>query len=356
MNTETENQTPASKYDFDLPKHLIAQHPTRHREDARLMVVDRQQQTIEHGHFRDIAGWLRSGDCLVLNETRVIPAKLVGYRTLTKGRWQGLYLEHDDQSGLIKVMCKTRGKIQPGETVTLQDRDGLDRCRVVLMTRLEGGCWAIKPEEPQPIDQLLQQLGRIPLPHYIRDGNMTDADVEDYQTVYARNPGSVAAPTAGLHFTDRLLTQIIDTGVNICKATLHVGSGTFRPIATETVEAHQMHGEHGSLDELAVERIRSTRQQGGRVIAVGTTSVRLLETAAAHDPLQPWSGSTHLYIHPGYQFRLVDAMITNFHLPRTTLLVMVRTFGGDSLIRRAYREAIENKYRFFSYGDGMLIV
>lgn len=356
MNTDTQNQTPSSNYDFDLPKELIAQHPTQNREDARLMVVDRQRGTIEHSHFRDIVDWLRRGDCLVLNETKVIPAKLIGYRTKTKGRWQGLYLEHDANTGVIKVLCKTRGRIQPGETVTLQDREGLDRAVVTMVAKMNGGCWAIKPQDEPSVDQFLQELGRVPLPHYIRDGNMTDADVRDYQTVYAREPGSVAAPTAGLHFTDRLLTQIIDAGVNICKVSLHVGTGTFRPIATDTIEDHQMHGEHGMINQSAVDLITSTRQSGGRIISVGTTSTRLLETAGRQQPLQPWSGSTDLYIRPGHQFRLVDGLITNFHLPRTTLLVLVRAFGGDQLVKRAYRQAIEHKYRFFSYGDGMLIV
>ena len=356
MNTDVSDQTRASNYDFDLPKQLIAQHPVLHREDARLMVVDRANNKIDHAHFRDVVDWFRENDCLVLNETKVILAKLVGYRTRTGGRWQGLYLEHDSNSGVIKVMCKTRGKIQPGETVTLQNREGLDSVVITMMAKLENGCWAIKPSDEMSIEDFLQQVGRVPLPHYIRDGNMTDADVEDYQTVYARQSGSVAAPTAGLHFTDRLLTRIIDAGVRICKVNLHVGTGTFRPIATESIEEHEMHGETGSIDQSAVDLIRRTRESGGRVIAVGTTSVRLLETAGQQEPLQPWSGSTSLYIKPGYSFRLVDSLITNFHLPRTTLLVLVRTFGGDPLIKRAYQEAIENQYRFFSYGDGMLVL
>jgi S-adenosylmethionine:tRNA ribosyltransferase-isomerase len=356
MNTETENRIPASEYDFPLPKELIAQHPLSNREDARLLVVDRQQKTIEHSHFRNLVDWLRPGDCLVLNETRVIPAKLSGHRTRSGGRWQGLYLDHDPQTGVIKVLCKTRGRLQPGETITLQDREGRQSIRLAVLARLEDGAWAVRPETGIPVAEFLEQLGRVPLPHYIRGGNMTDADVQDYQTVYARKPGSVAAPTAGLHFSDRLLTQVIDAGINICKVTLHVGIGTFRPIAGETIEDHRMHGESGTIDQSAINLIQATREQGGRIVAVGTTSVRLLETVAQHEPLRPWTGTTDLYIRPGFRFRMVDCLITNFHLPRTTLLVLVRTFGGDELIKEAYQQAIDQRYRFFSYGDAMLIL
>ncbi len=356
MNPEVAGQTPAEQYDFQIPRHLIAQQPVRNREDARLMIVDRVRHSIDHAHFRDLSDYLRPDDCLVLNETKVILAKLVGYRTRTGGRWQGLYLDHDTDTGVIKVMCKTRGRIQPGETVTLQDREGLDRARLTMLTKLEGGCWAVKPDSMQSMEHFLQDVGRVPLPHYIRDGNMTDADVEDYQTVFARTPGSIAAPTAGLHFTDRLLRRLMDARVNICRVTLHVGTGTFRPIATETIEAHEMHSESGVIAQPTIDMLQRTREAGGRIVAVGTTSVRLLETVARSMPLQPWQGTTDLYIRPGHEFRLVDAMITNFHLPRTTLLVLVRAFGGSELMVEAYRQAIEQEYRFFSYGDAMLIV
>ena len=184
---------------------------------------------------------------------------------------------------------------------------------------------------------------------------MTDADIKNYQTVYAKQPGSIAAPTAGLHFTSSLLAQVIDAGVNICPLTLHVGMGTFRPMKSEIIEQHEMHGEFGIVDQKACNLLQRTKEKNGRVISVGTTSMRLLETVGAANSLQPWSGETDLYIKPGHQFQLVDAMVTNFHLPRTTLLVLVRTFGGDELIKEAYRKAVELKYRFFSYGDGMFI-
>ncbi len=356
MSPNTQSQTPTSEFDFELPRNLIAQYPTRNREDARLLIADRRTATITHSHFRDLAQVLNPGDCLVLNETRVMPAKLVGYRTKTGGRWQGLYLQQDESSGLLQLMCKTRGRIQAGETVTLQDREGVDRHQLRLVAKLPTGHWAAQLEPEMPVQRMLDQLGRIPLPHYIRDGNMTDSDVEDYQTVYAKRQGSIAAPTAGLHFTQRLLTQLIDRGIRICRVNLHVGTGTFRPIATETIEQHEMHAEWGEVNERSVATIAETRAAGGRVVAVGTTSVRLLETIGERPHLEPWSGETGLFIGPTHAFRLVDCMITNFHLPRTTLLVLVRSFGGDDLVKQAYREAIQQKYRFFSYGDAMIIV
>ncbi len=353
--TLSKNQTPIEDLDFQLPKELIAQDPLRNREDARLLVVDRSTQTIRHSHVRDLADWLVTGDCLVLNYSKVLMAKLVGYRTQTGGRWQGLFLENSG-SGIWRVMCKTRGNIQPGELITLQDRQGADRYQLVMLARLENGCWAVRPEPAIDPVQLMSQLGRVPLPHYIRDGNMKDADVANYQTVYAADPGSVAAPTAGLHFTENLIVQLQHKGVSICPVVLHVGPGTFRPISTQTVEQHEMHAEFGRIDQSSSELINQTRRRQGRVVAVGSTTVRLLESAVTDDGVPPWSGPTELYIHGGHRFKAVDVMMTNFHLPRTTLLAMVRAFGGDSLIRTAYQEALEQRYRFFSYGDAMLIL
>lgn len=355
--TVSQQKTSTNEYAYDLPKELIAQQPTQNREDARLMIVDREKQTIEHSHFRDLAEWLNAGDCLVLNESKVVPAKLIGFRTQTGGRWHGLYLEHDEETGVWRVLCKTRGNIQPGETITLQDRNGVERVKFSMVAKLGGGCWAIRPLEfDGSAEELLGVVGRIPLPHYIRDGNMTDADFEDYQTVYANTPGSVAAPTAGLHFTERLLKQAAEKGVRVAKLTLHVGMGTFRPIGTDNVESHEMHGEWGSVDESTVGKVRETQIERGRVIAVGTTSVRLLESASQSGKLASWQGTTDLYIHPPYEFQTVTSMITNFHLPRTTLLVLVRTLGGDALMKKAYQEAIDQEYRFYSYGDAMMII
>jgi S-adenosylmethionine:tRNA ribosyltransferase-isomerase len=344
----------ADYYDYELPKDLIAQHPLANREDARLMTIDRDSGTINHRYIRDLDQLLKAGDCLVLNNTKVVPAKLVGYRTRTRGRWQGLFLEAD-QSGNWRMLCKTRGKAQPGEKVTLQDRHGTERLTLELIARLEDGSWVVRPNAKGTTEEILEIVGRVPLPNYIRGGNMVDSDFANYQTVFAKESGAVAAPTAGLHLTKMLLGRIIDAGVHIAQVTLHVGIGTFRPVTVDDLSTHKMHFERGSIDEKAVNLIKQTRAHGGRVIAVGTTSVRVLETVGAEGELRPWSGETELFIRPPYQFKTVDGLLTNFHLPRSTLLVLIRTFGGDELMQRAYAEAIEEKYRFFSYGDAMLI-
>ncbi len=343
------------QYDYNLPSELVAQHPLRNRSDARLLVVDRQSQTVEHSHVRDLPEFLRPGDCLALNDTQVIPAQLVGRRTNTGGRWSGLFLKADPQ-GVWEVLCTTRGKIQPGETVTLEDRESRDRVELRMLTRLERGRWAVRPESEGTLLEILERVGRVPLPHYIRGGNMVDSDRENYQTVYAANPGAVASPTAGLHFTRPLLDKLKARGIDVCHITLHVGLGTFRPLTATRLDEHEMHAEWGEVVPGAVDRLESCRRQGGRIVTVGTTCVRLLETAASDGQLKPFAGQTDLFIRPPYQFHAVDVLMTNFHLPRTTLLVLVRTFGGDELIMRAYDEAIEHEYRFFSYGDSMLIL
>ncbi|MEQ1902730.1 MAG: tRNA preQ1(34) S-adenosylmethionine ribosyltransferase-isomerase QueA [Pirellulaceae bacterium] len=343
-----------SHYDFDLPKNLIAQQPLERRDDARLLVVDRAQGTIEHQHVRDLPEVLASGDLLVLNDSRVIPAKLVGFRARTRGRWQGLFLENEH--GVWKVLSKTRGKLEPGEEVILQDRKGQESLTLVMVAKLSGGAWAAMPQSDRPFLELLEQVGRVPLPHYIREGNMMDEDVRRYQTVYATKPGSVAAPTAGLHMTKPLIEKLINSGKGITRVTLHVGLGTFKPMATELLAQHEMHFEWGQIDEKAIRQIEQCQTAGKRVIAVGTTSVRVLETAARQLPLVPWEGNTDLFIRPGFDFRLINGLLTNFHLPRSTLLVLVRTFGGDELIRHAYEVAVAEKYRFFSYGDAMLVL
>ena len=343
------------RYDYELPRHLIAQSPLPNRADARLLVVDRKRKSLDHMHIRDLADVLRGGDCLVLNDTRVVPARLVGYRTATGGHWEGLFLEADPD-GLWRVMCKTRGKLVPGETITLVNARGEDDVRLHLGTSLPDGLWAVRPETGEETFSLLERVGRVPLPPYIRKGEMVQSDRERYQTVYACKPGAVAAPTAGLHFTEPLLGRIETQGVEICRLTLHVGPGTFRPITGPSLAEHRMESEWGQIGPEAVEKITATRQRGGRVIAVGTTSVRLLETAAADGTLRPFRGRTDLFIRAPFEFRVVDTLLTNFHLPRTTLLVLVRTFGGDELIARAYQEAVREEYRFYSYGDAMLIL
>jgi len=344
------------QYDYPLPEHLIAQAPLPYRADARLMVVDCADKSLSHKHIRDLAEVLRSGDCLVVNDTRVVPARLVGRRTATGGRWEGLFIDVDEH-GLWRLLSKTRGKLLADETVTLLDARGTDDVRLRLGAKQPDGQWIARPETDEETFSLLSRVGRVPLPPYIRKGQMVEADRENYQTVYAATSGAVAAPTAGLHFTEKLLGQLEQRGVTICRLTLHVGLGTFRPISVESLADHDMHSEWGRLTAEAVETISACRESGGRVVAVGTTTTRLLETAAGPDgSLRPFSGRTDLFIRPPYKFRAIDALLTNFHLPRTTLLVLVRTFGGDELIRRAYEEAIREQYRFYSYGDAMLIL
>lgn len=343
-----------SCYDYKLPNQLIAQQPLTHRTDARLLVLDRHSNTIDHSHVRDLPGLLQPGDCLLLNDTRVIPAQLVGYRTQTGGRWTGLYLSTDARGGW-RLLCKTRGKLKPGETVTLQDPSLADRAVIRMLVDLGQGQWIAMPEPAQEALTLLQQVGRVPLPHYIRSGHAVGSDKEHYQTVFASQPGAVAAPTAGLHFTQHLLQQLQQAGITTCCITLHVGIGTFQPISASSLDQHKMHSEWGQISSETVNAIKHAQQSGGRIIAVGTTTVRVLESVAAQGELQPWQGQTNLFIRPPYKFQVVDALLTNFHLPKSTLLILVRTFGGDHLIRRAYQAAIDEGYRFFSYGDAMLI-
>lgn len=342
--------------DYTLPPELVAQEPLNSRIDARLMLVDRQAQAIEHHHIRDLPKLLQPGDRLVLNDTKVIPAQLRGVRTQTGGRWQGLFLGTTD-SGEWKIVCKTRGRLQPLEKITLQDRDGKPSVQLWLLEQLEDGEWLARPESDHTALELLEQLGRVPLPPYIRSGMMVDDDVENYQTVFARMPGAVAAPTAGLHFTTELLKAIEQSGVVFSAVTLHVGRGTFRPIEVDDVDEHPMHAEWAELSDVAAREINASREAGGRVVAVGTTVTRVLEAVASSGmPLTSWNGETDLFIRPPYQFQAIDALLTNFHFPRTTLLLLVQALGGTELIRAAYEEAIREEYRFYSYGDAMLIV
>ena len=342
-------------YDYELPRDLIAQSPLVSRADARLLVVDRRGRSLSHHHIRDLPDLLLPGDCLVLNETRVIPARLVGRRLHTGGHWEGLFLQADPQ-GRWRILGKARGKLLPGETIVLLDTSGRDDVRLELAAKQSDGSWIARPEATGEPFALLERVGRVPLPPYIRKGEMIESDRQHYQTVYARHPGAVAAPTAGLHFTEALLARLEKVGIALCRLTLHVGPGTFRPITAARLAEHTLDAEWGTIGPEAVAQILACRQRGGRVVAVGTTSVRLLETAAADGALKPFAGLTDLFIRPPYRFQAVDSLLTNFHLPRTTLLVLVQTFGGDELLRRAYEEAIRQQYRFYSYGDAMLIL
>ncbi|MGE0696171.1 MAG: tRNA preQ1(34) S-adenosylmethionine ribosyltransferase-isomerase QueA [Pirellulales bacterium] len=348
-----------AEYDYQLPRELIAQHPPARRSDARLLVVDRARAALQHYHIRDLPTLLRAGDVLVLNDTRVIPARLVGFRERTGGRWEGLFLSADGH-GPWRLLAKTRGKLAPGEQVVLVNERLQPVFRLRMLAREADGSWVALPE-PQDgpaLDTLalLERVGRVPLPPYIRDGEMDAADRERYQTIYAQVPGAVAAPTAGLHFTKELLERLVGVGVSLVRVTLHVGLDTFRPVTVENLAEHVMHSEWCRITPEAVAKIQAGKAAGGRTIAVGTTSVRVLETAARGGTLAAFEGPSDLFIRPPFEFHAVDGLLTNFHLPRTTLLVLVRTFGGDALIRQAYAEAIHEEYRFYSYGDAMLIL
>ncbi len=351
-----------SHFDYELPKHLIAQEPLAERDHARLMVVNRASGAISHHQVRDVPQLLTPGDLLVVNDSRVLPARLRGARERTGGKWEGLYLRQTGE-GHWELLSQTRGRLEEGEWVRVTPPDSplagaevRPPFRLHLITKTNEGDWLAEPNLPGSPEELLQQYGHVPLPPYIRKGEDQPADRERYQTIYAQHPGSVAAPTAGLHFTPNLLNALKAKGVERTSVTLHVGLGTFQPIPVEQIAAHRMHREWADLPEAAARAIADRRARNRRVAAVGTTSVRVLESVAATGPLRPWSGETDLFIHPPYEFKLVDALLTNFHLPRSSLLVLVSAFAGMDLIRRAYELAIHEKYRFYSYGDAMLIV
>lgn len=336
--------------DYELPPHLIAQEPAPDREASRLLVVNRRVGSISHHHFRDLPDLLSPGDLLMLNDTRVLPARIVGRRENTGGRWEGLFLRQR-MDGLWELLAQTRGRPAIGEVIAIEPGP----LRLTLRGRADSH-WLAETSIPGTPAELLAQSGRVPLPPYIRKGIGGEADRERYQTVYARADGSVAAPTAGLHFSSNLFDRLREHGVGSAHVTLHVGVGTFEPIKTDDPIKHQLHSEWGEVPAVAVDAIRQCKSAGGRVIAVGTTATRALETAARDGELKPWRGETDMYIYPPYRFRVVDGLITNFHLPRTTLLLLVVAFAGPDLVRAAYAEAIRREYRFYSYGDAMLVL
>lgn len=344
----------ADAYDFDLPRDLIAQEPLEDRAAARMLVVDRGTGALGHGIVRDLPGMLRPGDLLVVNETRVVPARLVGRRERTGGRWEGLWLG-SEPDGSWRILAQTRGRANVGETIVVVDAQGRDCLRLALCGRGDGGAWFVRPDRDAPAEVLLGEAGRVPLPGYIRGGEARAADVDRYQTVFARTAGSAAAPTAGLHFTPGLVAALEARGVARAAVTLHVGLDTFRPISTARIADHPMHTEWCECPEATVAAVAAARARGGRVVAVGTTAVRTLETAALGGDLAPFRGPTSLFIRPGHRFRAVDGLLTNFHMPRTTLMVLVSTFAGRDTVRRAYEEAFRQRYRLLSYGDCMLL-
>jgi len=332
-------------FDYDLPESFIAQEPLEPRDAARLMVLHREDGRIEHRIFREIGEYLRPHDVLVLNQTRVLPARLFA-RKESGGRAEILLLRRLDEQSWE---CLVGGKgLKAGRRLLLSEA-----LEATILEEKEGALRIVRFSSPLT-PELLFRLGQVPLPPYI---HRPLHDPERYQTVYARQPGSAAAPTAGLHFTPRLLQELQAQGIHLAYITLHIGLDTFAPVTKDRPTEHKIHTEWCEVDEVAVETIRAARAQGGRVIAVGTTSVRALESAATESgELQPYRGDTSLFILPGYRFKVVEAMITNFHLPRSTLLMLVSAFAGRERILSAYEEARRHQYRFYSFGDAMLIL
>lgn len=337
-----------SDFYYELPENLIAQEPIENREMSRLMVIDRNVETIEDRVFKEIADYLEPGDCLVLNDTRVIPARLLGEKEGSGGKIEFVLLKRID-GDIWEVILKPGKRAQRGSRFVFGK--GLLKAEVVDI--IDEGNRLVRFEFEGIFEQTLDRVGTIPLPPYIKTRL---GDAERYQTVYSKHKGSSAAPTAGLHFTSGLLRSIASKGINTAYVTLHVGLGTFRPVKVENITEHRMHAEFYNIDEESAAIVNSTRKKGGRIIAVGTTSCRVLETIAAEDgTIKALSGWTGIFIYPGYSFKIVDALITNFHLPESTLLMLVSAFAGRKLIFEAYTKAIERGYRFFSFGDAMLI-
>lgn len=336
-------------YDYELPQELIAQDPLSKRDSSRLMVVDRRTGAVKHKIFHDILDYLHEGDCLVINNTKVIPARLMGTKEETGAAIEVLLLKRR-QDNVWETLVKPGKKARPGAVISFGD--GLLRGRVVDV--VEEGNRLIQFEYEGIFEEILDQLGQMPLPPYITHRL---EDKNRYQTVYAKHDGSAAAPTAGLHFTKELLRQIQEKGVAIASVTLHVGLGTFRPVKVDNILEHHMHSEFYQIEEEDAALINETKQRGGRVISVGTTSTRTLESVADADGfLKAGSGWTDIFIYPGYSFKCVDALITNFHLPQSTLLMLVSAFSDREKILAAYQEAVKERYRFFSFGDAMFIV
>jgi len=333
--------------DYNLPPELIAQHPAETRDASRLLVANRATQSIQFDRFSNLTEYLRAGDCLVMNDTKVIHARLHGTRK-TGGKVE-VFLLREESPGAWEALVRPSAKIKPGDTVTLASG-----VRFQVHEVLAGGRRRVVFDTPDVL-AMLEQSGEVPLPPYVKRESPENADRTRYQTVYAREPGAVAAPTAGLHYTPALLDALDALGVRRASLTLHVGYGTFKPVQTETVAEHQLEAEAFEVTEHAAQVLNETRAQGGRVIAVGTTSTRVLETQYQDGAYRPGAGATNHYIHPPYAFRAVDALQTNFHLPRSSLLALVYAFGGIEFMRTVYAAAIAERMRFYSYGDTMLI-
>ena len=337
-------------FQFDLPEELIAQFPAEQRRASRLLCLDGASGELADRQFVDLPALLNPGDLLVLNDTRVIPARLSGQKE-TGGRVEVLVERLLNGHELLAHVRASKSP-KPGTVLILSPT-----VRAIMLGR-EGELFHLRITDDsnpgRPLLAILEELGHMPLPPYIQRADES-ADRERYQTVFAERPGAVAAPTAGLHFDQAMLDQLVGQGIEIARVTLHVGAGTFQPVRVENIQEHHMHAEWIEVNETVCRLVEATRERGGRIIAVGTTSVRCLESAARNGKLQPFSGDTDIFIYPGYRFRIVDALITNFHLPESTLLMLVCAFAGYDNVMRAYRHAVQQRYRFFSYGDAMFL-
>ncbi|WP_042146135.1 tRNA preQ1(34) S-adenosylmethionine ribosyltransferase-isomerase QueA [Paucisalibacillus sp. EB02] len=337
-------------FDFELPENLIAQTPLKDRSASRLMVLNKVTRELEHKHFKDIKGYLKKGDCLVLNDTKVLPARLYGIKEDTGAKVEVLLLKQNE-GDTWEVLAKPAKRMKVGTKLSFGD----GKLKATCIETLEHGGRILSFEYEGIFYEVLDDLGEMPLPPYIKE-QLPEKD--RYQTVYAKEEGSAAAPTAGLHFTEELLEEIKDMGVTIAFITLHVGLGTFRPVSVENIDDHQMHTEFYMMSKETAETLTKIREHGGRIISVGTTSTRTLETIARdhNGEFEESSGWTDIFIFPGFEFKAIDGLITNFHLPKSTLIMLVSAFSDREFILKAYNEAVKEKYRFFSFGDAMFII
>ena len=343
--------TRKSDYHFELPDELIAQYPLADRSASRLLCLDRVSGQVIHKHFSDIVDYLKPGDLLVFNNTRVIPARLFGQKS-SGGRIEML-VERVTGDFEALVMMRSSRSPKPGASVQVFNHSSTEVEGEVEVLGRDGALFIVRSSR-EPIADLIRRCGHMPLPPYIERADES-SDQDRYQTVYAKRDGAVAAPTAGLHFTDSLLASLSAKGVHMAEVTLHVGAGTFKPVKDDDIRDHTMHSEWFEISEDVVEKIRQTKAKGGRVVAVGTTSVRTLESAALDGELKACSGDTDIFIYPGFTFKVVDALITNFHLPESTLIMLVSALASRESVLNAYAEAVQERYRFFSYGDAMFI-
>ena len=342
---------------YHLPPQLVAQQPLRIRSNSRLLVLERPSAKVIDSRFSRLGDFLLPGDCLVLNDTRVLQARFFAQRS-SGAKLEGLFLA-ESAAGVWDAMLKGARKVRPGEHICLKEKEKADFCKAEVVKKTSDGRCQLNLKTQLDAETILDEIGFPPLPPYIKrndDPTVAARDKLRYQTVYARKAGAVAAPTAGLHFTNKLIEQLKGAGIHFAHVTLHVGPGTFKPITTENIRDHKIHQERFNIDEENARLINATKNKGGRIIAVGTTSTRVLETAVADSRIKAVAGTTDLFIKPGYKFKIIDALITNFHLPRSTLLALVAAFAGLQNIIAAYDHAIRQRYRFYSYGDAMLIV